>query len=142
MLNERVRLSISTSMKIGLGLATIILAIIVLFSDHIVMAFTEDAELIAESSDVMIQVFLATPLAAIQMIGAAYFQAIGKAMPALLLTLTRQGFFLIPLVLLLPKHYGENGIWYSFPIADFASALITYLYLRWEIRTRLSRRSG
>jgi Na+-driven multidrug efflux pump len=38
--------------------------------------------------------FAATPIIALQLIGAAYFQAIGKTIPALLLTLTRQGFSL------------------------------------------------
>ena len=46
-------------------------------------------------------VFMALPIVGIQLIGAAYFQAIGKAKPALLLTLSRQGFF-HPFVILLP----------------------------------------
>jgi Na+-driven multidrug efflux pump len=77
-------------------------------------------------------VFIATPLIAVQLIGSAYFQAIGKAIPALLLTLTKQGFFLIPLILILPRFYGINGVWYSFPIADIGAAAITYYYLRKE----------
>jgi Na+-driven multidrug efflux pump len=42
---------------------------------------------------------------------AAYFQAAGNAKKALLLTLSKQGFFLIPLVLLLPNFFGilESG---------------------------------
>ena len=67
-------------------------------------------------------VFAATPIIALQLIGAAYFQAIGKAVPALLLTLTRQGFFFIPLLLLLPNFWGELGVWLSFPIAAMVVA--------------------
>ena len=43
-------------------------------------------------------VFAATPIIALQLIGAAYFQAAGKAVPALLLTLSRQALLFIPLV--------------------------------------------
>jgi len=83
-------------------------------------------------------VFAATPIIALQLIGAAYFQAVGKAVPALLLTLTRQGFFFIPLILILPRFMGELGVWLSFPIADVLSTLVTGFYLRKEIKTNLS----
>ena len=82
-------------------------------------------------------VFAATPIIALQLIGAAYFQAIGKAIPALLLTLTRQGFFFIPLILVLPRFLGELGVWISFPIADLLATILTAFYLRYEIRVNL-----
>lgn len=78
-------------------------------------------------------VFAATPIVALQLIGAAYFQAIGKAIPAFLLTLSRQGFIFIPLVLILPKFYGETGVWVSFPLADLFSTIITAYFLNREI---------
>lgn len=83
-------------------------------------------------------VFAATPIIALQLIGAAYFQAIGKAIPALLLTLSRQGFFFIPLVLLLPRFYGENGVWISFAIADVLSTIVTGYFLNKEIKKGFS----
>jgi Na+-driven multidrug efflux pump len=79
-------------------------------------------------------VFAATPIIALQLIGAAYFQAVGKAVPALLLTLTRQGFFFIPLILILPNFLGELGVWISFPIADVLATLVTGFYLRKEVK--------
>jgi Na+-driven multidrug efflux pump len=83
-------------------------------------------------------VFAATPIIAVQLIGAAYFQAIGKALPALLLTLSRQGFFFIPLILILPSYLGELGVWISFPIADVLATLFTGYFLRREVRSTLS----
>ena len=62
--------------------------------------------------------FLITPLIAIQLIGSAYFQSIGKVKKALILTLTKQGFFSIPLLRNLPHYYGLLGVWMSFLIAD------------------------
>jgi Na+-driven multidrug efflux pump len=78
-------------------------------------------------------VFAATPIIALQLIGAAYFQAIGKAVPALILTLTRQGFFFIPLILILPNFFGELGVWISFAIADLLATVVTGYYLKKEI---------
>ncbi len=133
----RVKLSINTAIKYGTTLASMILVLIFIFSDKVVNAFTTDADLIKDSSFALIFVFMMTPLIAVQMVGSGYFQAIGKALPALLLTMTKQGFFLIPLVLILPKFYGVNGIWYSFPIADVLSALVTWIFLRIEIKNHL-----
>ena len=83
-------------------------------------------------------VFAATPIVAVQLIGAAYFQAIGKAKQALLLTLTRQGFFFIPLILILPSFYGELGVWMAFPISDILATLVTAYFLNREIIKNLN----
>ena len=78
--------------------------------------------------------FLATPLLAFSLIGSAYFQAIGKAKPALLLALSKQGIFLIPLVMIMPALFGLEGIWYAFPLADTGAAIISYYFLRKETK--------
>ncbi len=134
---DRVKLSINISIRYGMVLASCILIIIFIFSDNVVTAFTTDVNLIKDSSFALIFVFMMSPLIAVQMVGAGYFQAIGKALPALLLTMTKQGFFLIPLVLILPKFYGVDGIWYSFPIADILSAGVTWVFLQKEIKNNL-----
>ena len=70
----------------------------------------------------------------VQLIGASYFQAIGKAVPALLLSLTKQGFFLIPLILILPGYLGVFGVWIAFPIADILATLVTGYYLNAAVK--------
>lgn len=134
---QRVLSSIYTSIRYAMTLAAIILVLILSFSGKVVSAFTSDLQLIEESSFALVFVFMMSPLIAVQMVGSGYFQAIGKALPALLLTLTKQGFFLIPLVLIMPKFFGVNGIWYSFPIADILSAMVTWIFLQKEIKSTL-----
>jgi len=73
----------------------------------------------------------------LQLIGAAYFQAIGKAIPALLLTLCRQGVFFIPLILILTNYLGELGVGIAFPIADVLAIIVTGYYLRQEVNKNL-----
>lgn len=135
---ERVKESIKTSILFGTGIAIIIFIAIMLFPTQLVSIFTEDKELLNSTPNALIIAFLATPVITTQLIGAAYFQAAGKALPALLLTLLKQGIFLIPLVYILPKFYGVNGVWMSFPIADISSTLVTYIYLKREVRLNLN----
>lgn len=107
-----------------------IFLVVMVFAEPIVRVFTNDPQLIKEAAPAMRWVFLANPLLAFNMIGGAFYQAIGKAGKALFLSLAKQGYFLIPLVLGLPFLFDLTGIWIAFPIADFGAALISVIALK------------
>ena len=134
---NRVRQIIRIAIRYSMVLATIIFLLLFGFSDTITLIFTNDVLVIEKTPTAMRWVFLATPIIAIQLIGAAYFQAVGKATPALLLTLSRQGFFFIPLIFILPLWYEELGVWMAFPVSDVLSTLLTAYFLRREMRLNL-----
>ncbi len=127
---SRVKEVIRKSITYGTVIASITFLIIMVFTPQIIGIFISEEEIITKTTPAMRWVFLATPLLTLQLIGAAYYQAIGKAAPAMLLSLTKQGFFLIPLILILPMYLGIFGIWISFPIADTLATLANYLALR------------
>ncbi len=131
---DRVLNSVKKAIIYSTGLATVIFLFIYTFSDSVANAFTSDVNIINKTSDALILVFMATPIIGIQLIGSAYFQAIGRAFPALMLTLSRQIFFLIPLVFFLSKIYGVYGVWISFPLAELLSTVLTGIYLNSEIK--------
>ena len=134
---DRVKESVKLSIKYAAILATLIFVVILIFAKPITAVFTDDALVIAQTPDALRWVFAASPIIAIQLIGAAYFQAAGKARKALLLTLSKQGFFLIPLVLILPNFLGIFGVWIAFPIADVLSTILTGYFLKKEMNTKL-----
>lgn len=136
--HKRVKETIFISIKYATILATIIFVGILVFTKEIVGVFTTDAFVIAETPNALRWVFAASPIIAIQLVGSAYFQAAGKAKKALFLTLSKQGFFLIPLVLILPNFFGIFGAWIAFPISDVLSTIITYYFLNREIKTVLT----
>ena len=133
----RVRNIINTSILYSSVLATIVFLLIFFYSDFIPQIFSKDVIVSEQTPMALRYVFMALPIIGIQLIGAAYFQAIGKAKPALLLTLSRQGFFFIPLLFLLPPYIGIDGVWLSFPIADLLSTLVTIYFLNRSIRKEL-----
>jgi len=135
--NDRVKETIKKSIYFGSILGTLIFIGIVIFKEQIIWIFTNDATLLEKTPDAMLVVFLVTPIVTMQLIGSAYFQAAGKAMPALLLTLLKQGIFLIPLAYFLPIYYGIDGVWWSFPIADSLATIITVLVLKREVYKNL-----
>ncbi|MCO4821454.1 MAG: MATE family efflux transporter [Flavobacteriaceae bacterium] len=134
---DRVKEVINTAIKYATGLGFLIFLGLMIFPEQITRLFTSDVDVIAQAPNAMRWVFVATPIIAVQLIGAAYFQAIGKAIPALLLTLTRQGFFFIPLIFILPVFYQEMGIWLAFPVSDLLATLVTVYFLRREVKLNL-----
>jgi len=146
---DRVRETINTAIKYASIMATLVFIGLMIFPTEITDLFLSNNPdisakelalnqfVLSHTATPMRLVFAATPIIALQLIGAAYFQAVGKVIPALLLTLLRQGFFFIPLILVLPKFYGEFGVWISFPIADVAATIVTGYFLNREIRKKL-----
>ena len=146
---QRVRKSINTAIKYASLLAALVFILLMVFPQEIASLFLSDradqsASDLAMNTFVleniptaMRLVFAAVPIIALQLIGSAYFQAIGKAVPAFLLTLTRQGFFFIPLILILPNYFDELGVWLSFPIADALATIVTGIYLWREVKRTL-----
>ena len=127
---ERVNSVIKIALIYGFIIASFIGVILMVSSDFIPYIFTKDTKLIKHAPNAIFWIFSATPVIVFHLIAPSYYQAIGKAIPALLLTLTKQGVFLIPLVLILPIYFGIEGVWYSFPISDIISAGICFYFLR------------
>lgn len=130
------------AMKIGIYAATLVSTIgfllVQIFDQQIIMLFNDNPELIAMGSAAMRINLCMLPVIGFQIIGANYFQAVGKAGYAIVLSMSRQLILLIPLLLLLPRLLGIDGAWLASPISDFTAALLTGVFLFWELR-KLSR---
>lgn len=135
---KRVEEVIRTALIYATGFATLVFLMINIFSNSIGSIFTSELLVLEKAPAAIRWVFVATPIVGVQLIGAAYYQAIGKALPALLLSLTRQGFFFIPLVYILPSFLGINGVWLAFPIAELLAAIVTGCFLAYELRKYLN----
>lgn len=73
-------------------------------------------------------------LVGFQIVATNFFQSLGMAGKAVFLSLTRQILFMIPLLLILPPHYGLDGVWSCFPISDAVATIVAALMLIWQIR--------
>ena len=69
----------------------------------------------------------------IQSMSSSFFADIGKAIKGVLLSLSRQVFLLIPLILILPLFFGIDGILFAAPIADALAFFVTVLLVSKEL---------
>ena len=121
----RVRSALMLTMKWA-TLVTIIGGVVcVAFPGVVVHIFTSDPQLIERASWAMRVMCMFMPVIGFQLVTTNFFQSIGKVNRSIFLSLTRQVLMLIPLLLILPNYYGVEGVWYSIPISDMVSALLT-----------------
>ena len=92
--------------------------------------FTHDEALLNMSAEGMRILTIGFPIVGFQMIGTNFFQCLGMVKKSIILSLSRQLLFLLPLLYCLPLWMGANGVWMSFPISDVLSAILTAILLR------------
>ena len=108
------------------------------FPSQIAYLFVNDSPMYQEFAKVCFRSYmLVFFIYGMPMVTSSFFQAIGKPSKALLLSLSRQAFFLIPLSLILSSKFGLKGALFSAPIADtltfiVALSLIIYEFKLWK----------
>ena len=70
----------------------------------------------------------------IQPMSSGFFTSIGKAKLGIVVSLTRQVIFLLPLILIFPIFMGIDGVMYAGPIADVAAGIVAIGFAVKEIR--------
>ena len=112
-------------------------AIFQLFPQQVLSIFGsgENEQLYFDFAVMFMRIFLCLlPLTGIQMISSNFFAAIGKPIKGAMLSLTRQIFFLIPLILILPLFFGIEGIIYASPAADVISFITVMIFIVMEMK--------
>lgn len=99
-----------------------------------VSIFTNDAELTALSARGLRITVIFFPIIGFQMVTSNFFQSIGMAGKAIFLSLSRQLLILFPCLLILPRFFGEWGVWYSMPVSDILASLIAATMLVSQFR--------
>ena len=107
----------------------------VIFPQYIIALFGNDNKQFAEFAQMCLRIYMfGIFTSGFQMITTSYFQATGQALKASILSMLRQLILLIPLMVILPLFMGLDGIIYSGPIADVASAIIIVIFAASEIK--------
>ncbi|MGL4799307.1 MAG: MATE family efflux transporter [Cellulosilyticaceae bacterium] len=122
----------------SLIISTVILVLSFLFVQtfpHLAVGmFNKDPELTEITISGMKLFLLSMPLIGIQMTASNYYQSVGKAKKAMIISLSRQLIFLIPAFLILPNMFGLKGVWLAGPVADFLAVAVSAVVIFLEMR--------
>lgn len=91
--------------------------------------FTTDETLIKIAERAIHITMLVFPVVGIQMVCTGFFQSIGKAKVSMLLSLSRQLLFFLPMLIILPNFYQVDGVWMAQPISDIISVIVAVVML-------------
>lgn len=132
---DRVKETLKKAVISGTLIALSGYVVIRLYPSQVVGLFSEGNVALTELATHAFMIFFSLlPLIAFQIIGSNYFQAVGKPLQSTILSLSRQVLLFIPLLLILPRFWGIEGVWRTAPIADVLSVLITGAFIFFEMR--------
>lgn len=118
--------------KIALVGAVAIMGIgLVLFQtipDTMIRLFNDDPEMLAVGIPALRTISLSFVGAAFGIINSTLFQAVGRGVASLIVSVCRQLVIILPAAWILGNFYGLSQVWYSFPIAEVAAVIISYLF--------------
>ena len=104
--------------------------VIGMFFPHIAAGiFTHDKELLDQAARSMRLLTAFFPIVGFQMISTNFFLSLGMVQKSVILSLSRQILFLLPLIYFLPLWFGSDGVWISFPISDLMATLLSIYML-------------
>ena len=131
---DRVRLAYRYSVIACTAIATVFFLCFQLFPHQIVSIFGTGSDLYFQFAERYLKIFMFMTFAnGIQPMSSGFFTSIGKAKLGIVMSLTRQVLFLLPLIVVFSLIMGIDGVMYAGPIADAAALSLAILFARREL---------
>ena len=131
---DTIKLSIITAVLIMLtGLA-----IFQTIPAQLLALFDASEEMLAIGVPALRIISLSFIFAGFSIICGSVFQALGNGFFSLIISITRQLIFILPLVYILGHFFGLSAVWFSIPIAEISSLILSIIFLRYILRKKVS----
>lgn len=134
---DRVRKALLLAVAAATFLCSVFFILIEAFPEKVFALFTSDLEsdFVREGAAAIRLFLLLLPTVGYIVISGNYFQFTGRPKISLALTIVRQVGFLIPALLILPRYFGLNGVWYAMPASDGGALLVTTFFFFKELKS-------
>ncbi|HZX45977.1 MAG TPA: MATE family efflux transporter [Clostridia bacterium] len=133
--SKRVKEAMKAGFLTGFAFTVMGFAIFQLFPEQLIMLFGDSPELMEIGVKALRIISLAFPVIGPAIVGGTTFQAVGKGMPSLILSFSRQIIILLPLAFLLGRIGGLDLIWYAFPVAELIAVVWMAVWLKSTMKT-------
>lgn len=130
----RNRKRITKTIKLSMIYAVMIMAVCViimqLFPDKLMMIFDASPEMLEMGVYTLRIISIHFIFAGISIVLTSVFQALGKGVLSMIISIVRQLVFLVPCAYILSKIGGIHSIWWCFPIAECVSIIMCLLFFK------------
>ena len=132
----RVKKAFITTVTIGTIFLILSSIVLYIFSGQCIRTMSNDSEVVSIGTKLLRMQCFTLPLLGFFAVSSMFMQNIGNYFSALLISISRQGLFYIPLLYLLPALYGKIGMYLLQPTADVLSFLCAVVIVyRWYKKT-------
>ena len=129
---SRVKKAFIITVSVGTIFLTAASIILFLFAEKCIGIMSKDDEVIFAGIKILRMQCFSLPLLSFFAVSSMFMQNIGHYFSSLLISISRQGFFYLPLLYILPALYGKTGIYLLQPFSDVLSFLFAVAVVyRW-----------
>lgn len=133
---------ITDTIKLSAITATVVMLIgFVIFQTiphHLLALFNASPEMIEIGVPALRIISLCFIFAGFNIVCGSVFQALGNGVLALINSITRQLIFILPLAYIFGHFFGLNAVWLSIPIAEVSSLILSIIFLRYILKTKVN----
>ena len=127
---ERLRGILKFDVLVQLVFSVVMTVVFLIFAPQIIRIFMSDSGVIQAGSRILRCMVITMPLMGIILVCTTLFQSAGKAMPAFLLSISRQGVALLLCMVVLSAMFGFYGVILAQAAADVVSVILALVLLR------------
>ncbi|MCR5792934.1 MAG: MATE family efflux transporter [Lachnospiraceae bacterium] len=132
---KRMKKIVFTVSGVAVVLGTLLTVIVFSQKTTLVAMFIDNENIVYYGNRMLTALMFSGPVLGILFTAVNTIQAMGKAIPSLILTISRQGLCFIPALFILDALYKENGVIYAQPVADYFSIIISAIICFFLIRS-------
>lgn len=141
--HRRMSATIKTTFMICLGVLTALSILLFTCAAPIVRAFIDDPQTVAHGQFFQKVICLTGPCIAVTLTTIAVFQSMGHKIQPLILSVLRKGGLDIPLMLIMNRIAGMDGIIWATPMADLTAMIVAIIFMssfRKELKTKIAKK--
>ena len=127
---DRLEKTMSIGVRYGVGIMSLGTVIFWLFPEQLMALFNSPPEMTAMGVVALHIISLNFPFAGYAIMRGAAFQALGKSVYSMNISLVRQLLIIIPCAYIFAKIGGVDMVWWAFPCAEVAGFTMSALYTR------------
>lgn len=132
---QRVKETYKKALSVAILIGLVAFALFQLLPTQIISIFGTGEELYFQFAERYLRIYMMMVCVySVQPMTVNYFTGIGNVKQGIVISLSRQGFFLIPLLLILPIFFGINGVLYAGPIADFLACVLALTMISYNFK--------
>jgi Na+-driven multidrug efflux pump len=127
---KRIMATVRMSIYIAVGIMLIGLVVFQLFTRDLLMMFQADENMLAIGVPALRIISLSFLFAGYCIIVGSVFQALGNGVYSLIVSIARQLVCILPLAYFFAREFGLHAVWYSIPIAEITSVVLSTILFR------------